>query len=217
MKFFSKFLIVICLFSFSNSILANKGSFLPGYIILKNGSKLNGKIMQSSFIEREVKINFLRQGDKMSKKYSASKLREYAIQLAEKNDAGTINKHWVHYVSITVNKPPKIFASKRVFVERKLKGDITLYRYYYEYRADVDHPYRYQYYIQLKGGAFQLVDEENFNDFSKKLFAAYPALKNRVGQEKFRYPNFERMIRDYNFWLENKHDKNIYRVALSNN
>ena len=214
MSLIQRIIIVISVVSFSTSLFASKGTFHPGHIILKNGSKLTGKIMQSSFIEREVKIYFLRDGEKMSKKYTPNKLRGYAILLPEKNDVGTTQSVWVHYVSHTVNKPPKIFASKRVFVERKLEGKITLYRYYYEYRADVDHPFRYHYYIQLDGGQMQLVDKENFKKFSKQIFAAYPALKNRVGQEKFRFPNFNRMIRDYNYWLENKHDKNIYRVAI---
>lgn len=215
MSFFNRILIAVCIFSFSTSLYASKGTFHPGYIILKNGSKLTGKIMQSSFIEREVKIYFLKDGEKMSKKYTPNKLQAYAVHLPEKNDVGTIKYSWVHYVSHTVNKPPKIFASKRVFIERKLEGNITLYRYYYEYRADVDHPYRYQYYIQVVGGEMQLVDDDNFKSFSKNIFAAYSALKNRVGQEKFRFSNFNRMIRDYNYWLENKHDKNTYRVAIS--
>ena len=58
------------------------------------------------------------------------------------------------------------------------------------------------------------VTEDLYRREAKKLFSNYTALSSRVGQKQFQYRNLDRMIRDYNYWTVNRHDKNEYRVAM---
>ena len=210
-----KVLFIACLLFHSQALLANKGDFHPGYIIKKNGSKQRGQIMQSSLIEREIKVYFIPPNRRMAIKYKPSDLKGYAVQLPEQNDVGNKVLKWVHYESRTVSKPPKLFASKEVFVEKELEGEISLFRFYYEYRADIEHPYRYLYYVQTRKDDFVQVDKDNFKKVCRQIFKEYTALHDRVGKAKFQFANLNRMIQDYNYWLKNKHDRNTYRVAIS--
>lgn len=193
---------------------AKKGDKNPGYIILNNGKKIEGKIISGSITDNEVKVHFIHPGSNKKTTYSPKDIKAYGYQVIEVDDLGLEYEDWKHYERHKVDYPPKPFGKTTVFIEKEEDGAITLYCYYIESRANVKKPYRYVYYVKDDTGKLIKVEREAFSKIAKSIFGNYSALTERLGEKDFDYRNLDRMVRDFNYWVINQHDKDEYRVAM---
>jgi len=194
-------------------IAFKKRGKVTGYILNKNGKKIEGKILPGSITGNELKITFIsRSGQKKS--YKPKEIQGYGYLAEVDDDLGLGDSEWVHYESATADYPPKPFASKDVFMQRESDGAISLYCYYIEVRNNPKKPFRYVYYLKDKNGKLNKIEKDDFKKVSKTLFKDYTAMSSRIGRKDFLYKNLDRMVRDYNYWVANAHDANEYRVAM---
>lgn len=201
----------------STSLLAQKGEKVPGYVILDNDRRIEGQIKVGNITENEVKVTFYSKRTGEKKVYKSTELRAYGYEGFDIDELGNEVSEWVHYERHKVDYPPKPFGPTTVLMQKEEEGAVTLFVYYIENRSDVKNPYRYHYYIQGEDGDLEKVERESFTSVSKKVFADYSALTSRVGKKDFSYRNLDRMVRDYNYWTVNQHDKSEYRVAMKEN
>lgn len=187
---------------------------LPGYLILENGKRLEGWIEPGSVTDNEVKVKFAQKGK--AKSYKPKKVKAYGYEISAKNDVGKTVSEWIHYERQEVEYPPKPFSSTTVFMRREAGGELNIYSYYIEMRAKRDNPFQHSYYIKKKDGRLKEVKEKNFKRMSLEYFRNYKAMHSRIGDKQFQYKNLIRMVRDYNFWVENGHDSMEYKVSPEN-
>ena len=202
------------MFSLGISVIcvAQKGKTAPAYIIHEDGTKEEGKIILGSITDHEVKIKFITQKGK-KQQYKAKSLLAYGYEATEKDDLGKPYKKWKHYEQQQADYPPKPFAETTVFMDREVEGTHNLYCYYIEQRTNVEEPYKYIYYIKSGDKTLVKVEEKDFLKFSRSFFADYPAMLKGLGKKHFKYINLNRMVRDYNYFLQNGHDKEVYKMA----
>jgi len=200
-------LAMVCLSTtLPNSKDSNKEEW-PGYLILDNDQKIEGKIIPGSVTDNEVKVKFIEKGKK--KTYKPKKIKAYGYQISAKNDVGKTVYEWIRYVRKEVKEPPKPFGSNTVFMKQEVGGSIELFSYYVEMRAK-------HYFITEKGGKIKEITERKFRRITLELFRSYKALHSRIGQKQFKYKDLIRMVRDYNYWIENGHDTEEYVVSPEN-
>ncbi len=215
MKFtYQSLLFLLFTLNFSLNVSAKKGDKVPGYIIFEDGKKIEGTVVIGSITDNEVKVVFIKKGKSKKTVYRPTDLISYGYQEVEYDELGLETKRWVHYDRFKVDYPPKIFASTTVFMEREVQGIVSIYCYYIEVRNDPKKPYRYFYYIKDQNDNFEKVERKDFPTVSKSIFKDYTALNDRIGTKSFEYRNLDRMARDYNYWVANKHDSSEYRVAM---
>lgn len=213
-RFYKTPLILFLTILFNFNLSAEKGDRFPGYIITLDEEKIEGEVVIGSITDNEVKVQFIEEGSEKKKTFKAKDLKGYGFESVEEDDLGLEYKRWIHYEQQKVDYPPKPFASTTVFMQREESGVLTLYCYYIEVRNDRKNPYRYHYYIKDDNGALQKVEKEEFRKVASKLFKKYSAMYTKIGQRDFEYKNLDRMVRDYNYWVDNQHNANEYRVAL---
>jgi len=190
-----------------------KETKVSGYILDKNGKKVEGKIIPGTITGNELKITFIsRSGQK--KTYKPKDIKGYGYEAEIEDDLGLGETEWLHYETAKVDYPPKPFASKDVFMQRESEGTISLYCYYIEVRNNPKQPFRYIYYLKDQNGKLNKIEKDDFKKVSKTLFKDYTAMSNRIGRKDFLYKNLDRMVRDYNYWVANAHDAGEYRVAM---
>jgi len=205
-------LFLLTLFTFTSQ--AKKGEKNPGYILTLDGKKIEGEIIAGSITDNEVKIQFIPEGKDKKKTYKAKQLKGFGYEKVEEDDLGIEYASWVHYEQQKVDHPPKPFASTTVFMQKEVSGDLSLYCYYVEVRNDRKNPITYQYYIKDDFGKLVKIEKKDFRKTASKLFKNYKAMYSKIGKKDFTYKNLDRMIRDYNYWIDNQHNPNEYRVAL---
>ena len=206
---------LICLssFIFPSDFLIEKEQ-MPGYIILENDEKIDGSIIPGSVTDNEVKVKFVENGKK--KTYKPKKVKAYGYQIFGKNDVGKTVSEWIHYERLKVDLPPKPFGPTTVFMRKEVEGAIQLYSYYVEMRAKRENPFQHSYFIRKSGGKIKEITEKKFRRMSLELFRDYRAMHQRIGQKQFQHKNLIRMVRDYNFWVQNGHDAYEYKVSPEN-
>ena len=91
---------------------------------------------------------------------------------------------------------------------------MSLLCYYYEVQGNNRTYYQYVFYLKDKEGELSLISKDCLKFCAKELFDGYTALAKKIGKKGFEFSNIDRIVKDYNFWLSNKHDKNEYKVAL---
>jgi len=218
-------LLLLCLFTAMNFAIAEeayeydfKEEKFTGYIMKKDGSKVDGYIIPGTITDNEVKVKFIRKGMSKVVSYKPMDIKGYGYQKQEFNDVGKKVKSWVHYETHMADYPPKPFASKTVFMQKEVDGEVELFCYYIEVRNNPKQPYKYvHYYRDAEGAKLKKIEEKDFRRVSKELFNGYTALETSIGKKNFEYKNLERMVRDYNYWTDNQHDSDTYRVALKEN
>ncbi|MFK8010297.1 MAG: hypothetical protein AB8H03_28340 [Saprospiraceae bacterium] len=191
-----------------------KNDKFPGYIITLDDERIDGEIITGSITDNEVKIQFIEEGEDKKKTYKAKQLKGYGYESVQDDDLGLEYKRWIHYEQQNVDYPPKPFASTTVFMQREEGGALTLFCYYVEVRNDRKNPYRYHYYAKDAAGKLVKIEKKEFRKIAGKLFKNYTAMTSKIGKKDFEYKNLDRMVRDYNFWVDNQHNANEYRVAL---
>ena len=191
-----------------------KNDKFPGYIITNDNEKVEGEIIIGSITDNEVKIQFIEEGEDKKKTYKAKQLKGYGYESIQEDDLGLEYKRWIHYEQQKVDYPPKPFASTTVFMQKEEGGALTLFCYYVEVRNDRKNPFRYHYYAKDDSGSLVKIEKKEFRKVAGKLFKGYTAMSSKIGRKNFEYKNLDRMVRDYNYWVENQHNANEYRVAL---
>lgn len=191
-----------------------KGDPSPGYILTLDNEKVEGEVIVGSITDNEVKVQFIQKGEDKKKTYKAKELLGYGYESTQEDDLGLEYKRWIHFEQQKVDYPPKPFASTTVFMQREEGGAVTLFCYYVEVRNDRENPYRYHYYAKDDAGNLMKIEKEEFRKVAGKLFKGYTAMSSKIGTKDFQYKNLDRMVRDYNFWVENQHSASEYRVAL---
>ena len=193
---------------------SKKGDKVPAYIILKDGTRHEGKIKVGTITDHEVKVLFFSKTKGKKVTYKPKDLLGYGYETTEQDDLGFDVTRWIHYETMKVDYPAKPFGSTTVFVEREIEGTVSLFCYYIEVRNNPKKPYRYYYIIRDSEGKTTKVDEKNFRKVVLQHFGDYTALATRLGKKNFLYRNLDRMVRDYNYWTVNQHDSSEYRVAM---
>lgn len=209
-----RFTFLLCILLIATTITAQKGELVPARLILESGKEIKGFIKYGDYVDREVKLKYYKTRGGKAKTYKPKHIKAYSAQVILKDEAGKPYKTWKHYDRMEADRAPRIFASKLVWMEREVSGDIKLWTFYVEDPSNVADPYDYWYYIGLPSGQIVQVTEKNFQHISRNTFASYTALNSRVGDKDFRYRNLDRMVRDFNFWKANRHDAAEYRVAM---
>jgi len=197
----------------TNSLFAERGDVVPGYIVFESGRKITGEITVGSITDNEVKVRFIHKNGKRET-LKPTDIEAYGFEDLIKDDMGFEDKIWKHYVRKKADYPAKPFGSTLVFMHKEVDGPVSIYCYYIEVRTNVKNPYRYFYYLETKDGGFQKVEKDAYSLAAKKIFKNYTALYNRIGLEQFQYRDLDRMVRDYNYWVANQHERTEYRVAL---
>jgi len=206
-------LLIFSFMLFSSTVFEDKKSY-PGYVVYNNDQKVEGIVQPGTVTDNEVKIKMLINGKK--KTFKPKDIKAYAYEMIEKNDIGKMVKTWIKYERQEAIDAPKPFGSTDVFMQIEVNGALTLYSYYVEMRAKRENPFQHSYYVKNNQGKLISIDEKNFVKKSKKLFKAYSAMSTQIGKKQFRYSNFVRMVRDYNYWLLNQHDSTVYKVSPEN-
>jgi len=191
-----------------------KSDPVQGYIVTLENKKIEGEIIAGSITDNEVKIIFISETNEKKKTYKAKELLGYGYESIEEDDLGLEYKRWIHYEQQKVDYPPKPFGSTTVFMQREESGALTLYCYYIEVRNNRKQPFRYHYYIKNDNNKLVKIEKDDFRKVANKVFKDYQAMNSKIGGKDFQYKNLDRMVRDYNFWVDNRHDPNEYRVAL---
>jgi hypothetical protein len=212
MKLFSTILassLLICVCSF-----AQKGDARKGYIIDSEGNKTEGFVRsQSDEIEYVVRVRFSEK--ETAKKYGLYKpkgISAYGFEEVRKSNLNEEYKHWRKFIRYDFERPARIFATNSSFIEQVVEGELNLYQFLYETGADIEHPVTTRYIVIRNGEELCQVEEEDFRQAARKLFDGYHALVNSLGEPSFKFSNLPRLVDDYNFWLENKHDSNTYKM-----
>ncbi len=58
--------------------------------------------------------------------------------------------------------------------------------------------------------------ETDYREVLGEELRAYPALVQRLGKRQFEFADVVRMLRDYNYWRQNQHAPEEYRVSPEN-
>ena len=201
-------------FALISSIVLEEKKTYPGYVVFENDRKIEGVVQPGTVTDNEVKIKMLIKGKK--KTFKPDEVKEYGYEMIEKNDLDNLVKTWIRYERQEAIAPPKPFGSTDVFMQIEVEGTIKLYSYYVEMRAKRENPFQHSYYVKNKEGKLISIDEKNFLKQSKKVFKDYSAMASQIGKKQFRYTNFVRMVRDYNYWSVNQHDQTVYKISPEN-
>jgi len=203
--------LVLCLsvtFAFVNTDEA-KPTY-PGYLIWNDGVKETAKIQPGSITDNEVKIKYLVNGKVITIKPNAIKAYGYSKTTA--TEAGED----FHYDRLEMAYPAKPFGSNTAMVLREVSGPISLYSYFVEVRANHKNPVQHRPHLRTEKGKLIELTEENFKKKARLIFKDYDALRSRIGTKKYQLKNLRRMVRDYNYWVAEKHDSKVYKVSPEN-
>lgn len=191
------------------------GDKVRAYVVLQNGSRLEGTIKIGDWIENETRVVFYAEESASKTVYSPDDLNEYGVEITDLNEQGELYQKWFRYHKKKVERAPALFASKTVMLLRESEGAFNLYCYYVSTPDNPKQPYKYNFYVEDEASQ-QLVrlEMEDYRGLLRDAFKDYPALQTRVGTKGFLFRDMVKMIDDYNYWVVNQHDANEYRVAL---
>ncbi len=209
------FTVLLMGISISLNAQTKKGDKVPGYIVENNGKKVSGYVIVDDWADNQISVKFIKKGTGKKVTYKPTQLKGYGYEETIVDCVGNKEKRSVEYETRKADRPSRIFGPTTVFMHKEVsEGHYKLFCFYVEIRTNVKKPYEYSFFIEDDKGTFTKVDSENFKAISSKLFKDYPALKSRIGEKDFKMKNLDRMIADYNYWKEEKHDPNEYRVAM---
>ena len=193
------------------SVFAQK-ELAKAYVNLIKGDRLEGYVQVVNDIENEAKIKFYPNKDSKPKTYKSKFVKSYGFEASHTDEVGNVYKYWRHYKQMTMDRPPRVLATTETLVEKLAEGEIVLYKFLYDTPSDTDSPEKTLYIIKREGKREKRINEENFKVEAKKLFADYTALVTQLGKKKFKFANMKRMVDDYNYWKENKHESTVYKM-----
>lgn len=213
MNGYIKALLILCGLTITFTIYG-KGGTAEGFIILNDDTKLEGQVIYGSKTDNEVKIRFLKGKKKVT--YTPAKAKAYGYKSTIKDSDGKMVSRWIYYERMEMEIPPKIFSDNMVFVEKEAIGTYTLFNYFVEQRSNYEVPVLQFYYLQSPDEELFELTEKNYSRILKDEFADYLAMAEKIGKVQFEYTDILRMVRDYNFWKNQQHDPQIYKVSPEN-
>lgn len=199
------FLIITSIVFGQNDKRNQEGEYVQGFIIENNNDTIHGLIKVEGYEVSEVRVKFKRKKASKKKKikynkaetFKSNDLNGYSFKIIENNNSAQIVEKWIHYERKRVDEPPRPFASKTVFLERKETGTVNLYLYFVRSNQGVKLK-RYFILEQSNSGYTQKVTQENFDKVVKEFVNDCSQLINRVGRADFTYYNLDRIIYNYN-------------------
>ncbi len=177
------------------------GKKYKGYIVNKNGIKIEGLINARNVISDQVKITFY-QGRK-KKTYKPKDIQGYGYEHIGENQFGEDVYQWRHYKSkIAQSFAPRAFASKQVFMEIMEEGEVTVYDYYVQAPSDIKNPYKRFFYLEKQGSKeFIEISKDNYIETAKDYFGDYNELASNIGKINHRFRHLYKVVKLYNTWL----------------
>ncbi len=208
----NKFLYFFCLFVFTSFTSFAQKDKASGYLKLNNGDELKGYVTVLNDIESEIRVKFHHKIDGRAKNYKAKDIKSYGFEATHVDEVGNEYKYWRHYKQMTMHRPARVMATPVSLVEHVCDGYITSYVFKYDTPSDFDMPERTLYIIRREGMKEKRIEIDDFKKEARKLFHDYTALVNQLGNKKFKFANMKRMIDDYNYWKENQHSPDEYKL-----
>lgn len=187
---------------------SQEGEYVQGFIIDNDNDTIHGLIKVEGYEFSEVRVKFKSRKKSNKKKkrkvkynkpktYKPNDLNGYSFKISENNNSAQIVEKWVHYEQKIVDEPPRPFASKTVFLERKETGTINLYLYFVRSNQGVKLK-RYFILEHSNSGYTEKVTQDNFDEVVENFIDDCSLLVNRVGRADFTYYNLDRIIYNYN-------------------
>ncbi len=215
MKKIALILISLSLITFTITAQTKKGDKVPGYILDNNNKKIEGTIIADDWANNQVQVKFIHKGQSKKTVYKPNQLKGYAFEETYIDETGEKAERWVVYDTKKADRPSRMFGSSTVFMHKEVTvGHYVLYCFYVEVPNNPSKPYEYSFFLEDEDGNFDKIDAENFETKCKEYFGDYKAMVERIGDKDFNLKNMDRMVRDYNYWVDNGHDPEEYRVAL---
>lgn len=182
------------------------GKYVQGFVIDNENDTIHGLIKIENYELSEVRVKFKQRKRSKKSKYKRKKtfkpddLKGYSFKHSENNNSNQIVDRWVHYDRKRVDEPPRPFASRTVFLERKEEGTINLYLYFVRSNQGVKLK-RYFILEHRNSGRTEKVTQKNFDEVVSDFVNACSHLINQVGRADFTYYNLDRIIYTYNHCL----------------
>ncbi len=200
----------VTLFTFLN---AQKGNVAPGYIVDNEGVKTEGFIQVQKRINNEIKVKFsTKQKAKKFPTYKVKDLSGYGYESTVLNNMKEPIPVWRHFERFELDRPARIISSNSSLLEKVVEGYLTVYLFEYETANDLENPITKRYIIMHNGEELCQIELDNFEEASKALFEGYTSMVNSIGKKQFRFKSMIRLVEDFNYWNENQHDPNIYKM-----
>lgn len=182
-----------------------EGKYVQGFIVNNDKDTIHGLVKVEGYEFSEVRVKFKSRKQSKKKKvkykrrktYKSDELLAYSFKVYRNNNSKQIIEKWVHYERKRVDEPPRPFASKNVFLERKEEGPINLYLYFV--RSNQGGKLKTYFILEhTNSGYTQKVTQENFEKVVGEFVQDCSLLVNRVGRADFNYYNLDRIIYNYN-------------------
>jgi hypothetical protein len=188
--------------------ISAKETVFKGYIINKDGQRIDGQVKTKNVAVDEMKIIFIEGRTKIV--YKPTDLIGYGYEFLGENEFGEVTRVWRHYKSKTaVSYAPRFYANKEVFMEVMEEGKVTLYDYYVETPGNIDNPYTRFFYMERQGSNELIeISEENFTTTVATYFSDNTELAQNIGTVNNRFRHLWKMVRLYNDWTEMQEHKN---------
>lgn len=207
-----KFIYLILTVCFLHTNLFAQKDLAKAYLNLLNGDKLEGYVQVVNDIENEAKIKFYKNKDGKAKSYKSKVVKSYGFEASHEDEVGNIYKYWRHYKQMTMERPPRVMATAETLVEKVAEGEIVLYKFLFDTPSNLEMPQSTMYIVKREGKREKRITTDNFKMEARKLFADYTALVNQLGKKQFKFANMKRMVDDYNYWKDNKHEATAYKM-----
>ena len=200
-NFLQTLTIAILMFSFASAANASESAkkVYAGYVILKDGEKMTGKIQMLSPTLNEVKVKFTNEAGK-TKVYKAKNVQEYGFTY-NRYDRTTENMVAtnVTYVNKKVGYSAVPFGSKNVLIERQETGKINFFNFFYETRMQ-NNPLQKTIYVE-KGEKFEEVTRKNYKRILKDMTTDYPELRAKIGTPGYGFKHAAKIVKAYNDYM----------------
>lgn len=200
-------------FTLISMSFGQKGQIAKGYIVDLDGQKIEGFIQIPKRVESGVRVKFSEK--KKAKKlpvYKTKDLSAYGFETTKVNNSNETVTYWRHFEKFELDRPAKMFNTNFSLIEKILEGHLTIYLFEYDTGANVEEPITMRYIVMQDGEELCQIEMDNFEDACKSLFEGYTSMVKSIGKKQFRFKNFERLVDDFNYWNENQHDPNIYKM-----
>ncbi len=191
-----------------------------GFVVTANhNDTIYGEIQFFNPTFNEMTVVFYKDGERFQYSSVGGEISEYAFQYKRYNkETESLEPFWFVYVRKLVPKSPLKGGAKVVFLERQVRGEITMYNYYtLETSKMSSRDYNHNYFIEKSGiDGFSLVEvtRENYRDIIRShLVLGNDELEEKLGTVGFGYKYLSTIVALQNAWLNGSPE---YYVLLNN-
>jgi hypothetical protein len=185
-----------------------KKQIYSGFVVLSsNNDTIHGDIQFiNPTYNEEVVIFFDESGEKIKYYPKQGTISEYAFQYQRYNkQTEQLEPHWFSYVRKLVPRTATA-GTKEIFLQREVKGSITLYNYYkLETRGINRRDYKHNYFVEKDGPdgyAVTPITRENYRSVIKELVVEGNIdLEMNLGTSGFGYKYLATLVNIQNAWL----------------